>query len=94
MPAQHAKSIALTPQLDQLVEELIASGEYKSASEVMRDGLRALVERRERSAAELEEIKMRVARGVAEAKAGAYAPGAGKTAIRRAVKAGIARAKA
>ena len=91
MPAHHAKSIALTPELDRLVDELVASGEYKSASEVMRDGLRALIERRERNAAELDEIRMRIAIGLKEADRGAFADGTGEEAIRRAFEVGTTR---
>ena len=29
MPAQHAKNIALTPELESRVDELVASGSYK-----------------------------------------------------------------
>ena len=47
MPASHARNVALTPELDGFVDELIASGEYANASEVMRAGLRSLKERRE-----------------------------------------------
>ena len=57
MPAQHSKNIALTGQLEGWVDELVASGEYRSASEVVRDGLRLLKERRDRSAAELAGIR-------------------------------------
>ena len=45
MSARNAKSIALTPQWARWVDDLVASGEYQSASEVVRDGLRALAER-------------------------------------------------
>lgn len=70
MPAQYAKSIALTPELSRLVDALVASGAYKSASEGMRDGSPALIGRRERNAAEFAEIRMRVAYGLAEADRG------------------------
>lgn len=66
MPANHARNIALTPQLDAYVDELVASGEYTSASEVLRDGLRVLKERRDRQAAELAEIQTRIATGLAQ----------------------------
>lgn len=42
MPARNSKSIALTSRWTCWVDELVASGEYQSASEVVRDGLRAL----------------------------------------------------
>jgi len=94
MPAQHAKSIALTPELDRMVDELVASGEYKSASEVLRDGLRALIERRELHAAELAAIRSRIGRSLAEADAGEFAAGSGREAVRRAFETGVQRAKA
>ena len=45
MPANHARNVALTPELSNFVDEQIVSGRYASASEVMRAGLRALQER-------------------------------------------------
>ena len=47
MPASHARNVALTPELDAFIEELVASGDFANASEVMRAGLRSLKERRE-----------------------------------------------
>ena len=46
MPASHARNVALTPELNAFVDELVASGNYANASEVMRAGLRALKDRR------------------------------------------------
>ena len=60
------------------------AGEYSSASEVMRDGLRALQERREQHAAELAEIQARIARSLDQADRGEFAEGSGEEAIRRA----------
>lgn len=84
MPAQHAKSIALTPELNQWIDELVARGEYKSASEVMRDGLRALQNRRKVQELELEEIRARIALSLKQANAGNFASGSGKESIHRA----------
>ena len=84
MPAQYAKSIALTPEWDQWVNDLVANGEYKSASEVMRDGLRALQHSRELQQLELEEIRARIAVSLDQAKAGNFASGSGQEAINRA----------
>ena len=92
MPAQHSKNIALTDQLEGWVDDLVASGEYKSASEVVRDGLRLLKERRDRSAAELAEIRDRVRRGTDQADRGELADGTGEDAVRRAVETGLKRA--
>lgn len=84
MPSLNAKNIALTPQLMSWVDELVQTGEYSSASEVMRDGLRALQERRERHAAELAEIRARIAKSLDQADRGEFAEGSGEEAICRA----------
>lgn len=84
MPARNAKSIALTPEWGQWVDDLVASGDYQSASEVVREGLRALRDSRERHAAELAEIQTRLRLALAEADAGELAEGSGEAAIRRA----------
>lgn len=84
VPSRNAKNIALTPELMGWVDELVQTGEYSSASEVMRDGLRALQERRERHAAELAEIQARIAKSLDQADRGEFADGSGEDAIRRA----------
>ena len=45
MPSSHARNIALTPELNAYVDDLVSSGAYANASEVMRAGLRALKDR-------------------------------------------------
>ena len=55
MPASHARNVALTPELSAFVDELVASGHYANASEVMRAGLRALKQRQS-----LDEISDRI----------------------------------
>ncbi len=42
MAAKNARNVALTEEQDSLVERLVKSGRYASASEVVRDGLRLL----------------------------------------------------
>ncbi len=84
MPAQYAKSIALTQEWDLWVNELVSKGEYKSASEVMRDGLRALQLKREQNQLELSEIRARIAVSLKQADAGNFAKGSGSDAIHRA----------
>ena len=49
MPTRHPLTISLTPELAHLVASKVASGLYGSASEVIRAGLRFLVEERGRS---------------------------------------------
>ena len=84
MSARNAKSIALTPQWARWVDDLVASGEYQSASEVVRDGLRALHDDRERREAELAEIRARLKLALKETDAGALAEGSGEAAVKRA----------
>jgi len=84
MPALYAKSIALTPELDQWINELVSIGEYKSASEVMRDGLRALQHRREQHQLELEEIRARISVSLNQANTDEFAEGTGRDAVNRA----------
>ena len=45
MPSKHARNIALTPELDAFVSQLLESGTYSNASEVVRAGLRELERR-------------------------------------------------
>jgi putative addiction module CopG family antidote len=44
MPAKRTIEVTLPEDLDRLVREKVASGAYRSESEVIRDGLRALQE--------------------------------------------------
>lgn len=42
MPAKNGRNVALTDEQNALVDRLVRSGRYASASEVVRDGLRLL----------------------------------------------------
>jgi len=84
MPAKHTKSIALTSEWEQWVNELVVNGEYKSASEVMRAGLRTLKHKRDLQKMELEEIRLRIANSINQAEANNFAVGSGEEAIKRA----------
>lgn len=86
MPAKNTKSIALTAHWGQWIDELVESGEYQSASEVVRDGLRALRDEHEHHAAQLAEIRARIGRSLDEADARIYAQGSGEAAVRRALQ--------
>ncbi|HET7267439.1 MAG TPA: type II toxin-antitoxin system ParD family antitoxin [Oleiagrimonas sp.] len=53
------RNVVLTPQQSSLVDQLVSSGRYQNASEVLRDGVR-LVEQREKGyAMHLESLRGR-----------------------------------
>lgn len=54
-------NVSLTPQLEAMVRERVASGRYSNASEVVRDALRQMEEREQRLA------ELRAALTIAEA---------------------------
>ena len=63
-------NVSLTPQQETRVRERVASGEYVSASEVVRAALRLLDQQDELRKLKLEELRKEVMIGVAQAKAG------------------------
>lgn len=66
------RNVVLTDQQSSLVDQLVSSGHYQNASEVLRDGLR-LVEQREKGyATRLEALREAVTAGVADMDAGRY----------------------
>jgi antitoxin ParD1/3/4 len=60
------RNISLTRQLDDYVEERVASGAYQNASEVVRAGLRALSRDEAEHALKLEQLKATIQIGVDE----------------------------
>jgi antitoxin ParD1/3/4 len=78
------RNIVLTDNQDRLVGSLVESGRYKSASEVMREGLRLLEDDVERRKAELEDIRSGVLDGIRRAEAGDFAEGSAEEAVKRA----------
>ena len=65
-------NVSLTPELEKLVNEKVASGLYTSASEVVRDGLRLLRERDEIKQSQLKELRRDLSAGAREIKQGNY----------------------
>jgi len=66
------RNISLTDQQDILVDELVNRGEYQSASEVFRESLRLLEERRAIHAAKLAALREAVQVGWDDLDAGRY----------------------
>lgn len=57
-------NISLTAELEQMVQEKVASGMYSSASEVIREGLRLLKERDMLQAMKLQELRTEIRNGI------------------------------
>ena len=66
MTARTTLNVSLTPELEQFVQDRVASGRYQTASEVVREGLR-LLENQERDRVDFEAFKA----GLREASAAA-----------------------
>jgi antitoxin ParD1/3/4 len=58
------RNVNLTKQLDEFVEQKVATGEFQNASEVVRAGLRLLSERDEDRAAKIEALKSAIQVGL------------------------------
>lgn len=63
-------NVSLTPELERLVSEKVASGMYHSASEVVREALRLLHERDELRCVHLRQLRREVARGLEQLRTG------------------------
>ena len=65
-------NVSLTPQLEELVKDKVASGRYHSASEVVREALRLLEEQEEVQKIRREALKRDIMVGMADLDAGRY----------------------
>jgi antitoxin ParD1/3/4 len=59
-----ATSYSIGKHFEGLIESLIESGRYSTASEVMRDGLRMIEEREERRKAKLDALRAEIQKGL------------------------------
>jgi antitoxin ParD1/3/4 len=64
-------NVSLTPELEDLIRRKLASGMYKNAAEVVREGLRLLAEEDEWKA----EVRRKIAAGMAQLRAGEVVDG-------------------
>lgn len=67
-------NVSLTAQLESWIHCKVKEGLYKSASEVVRDGLRLLVERDEQRQRMIEELRRELTLGIEQLDRGASRP--------------------
>ncbi len=65
-------NVSLTPQLEKLVQEKVASGRYNSASEVVREALRLFEDKERLRRLRFEKLKKQVAAGLEALDQGEY----------------------
>ena len=87
-------NVSLTPQLEDLVQQKVATGLYGSASEVMREALRLLEERDRVHALRLEELRGEIRKGIESGAATPLDMGAIKARGRQRLAAAKGKAKA
>ncbi len=66
------RNVVLTEHHEKIISELLASGRYQNASEVLREGLRLVEERDARDAAKLEILRQTARAGFADFDAGRF----------------------
>jgi antitoxin ParD1/3/4 len=75
MAVRTSLNVSLTPELEQFVQQRVASGRYQTASEVVREGLRLLeLQERDREAA-YQALRAKLERGAGQAERGEVADG-------------------
>jgi len=70
MPVRTSLNVSLTPELEQFVQQRVASGRYQTASEVVREGLRLLEQQERDRDAAFAELKTKLRRAAAQAERG------------------------
>ena len=66
------RNISLTPKQDAFIDEMLKAGEYRNASEAVRDAIRALQQRRAEEALKLDKLRLSIKQGVAALDRGDY----------------------
>jgi antitoxin ParD1/3/4 len=66
------RNISLTPEQDVFIEEMLETGEYRNASEAVRDAIRALQQRRAEDALRLDRLRLSIKQGIAALDRGDY----------------------
>ncbi|ADP72058.1 addiction module antidote protein, CC2985 family [Rhodomicrobium vannielii ATCC 17100] len=66
------RNVSLTPEQDAFIDEVLEKGEYRNASEAMRDAIRALQQRRALESLKLDKLRLSIQAGVAALERGEY----------------------
>lgn len=66
------RNISLTPEQDAFIDEMLSKGEYRNASEAVRDALHALRQRRDEEALKLDKLRGSIEQGIAALERGEY----------------------
>lgn len=66
------RNVSLTPEQDAFMDEVLEKGEYRNASEALRDAIRALQQRRAEAALKLDRLRLAIEQGVAALERGDY----------------------
>jgi antitoxin ParD1/3/4 len=66
------RNVVLTPHQDQVIHDLVQSGRYQNASEVMREGLRLLEQRVAEDAAKIEALRQATSLGIMDLEHGRF----------------------
>jgi antitoxin ParD1/3/4 len=66
------RNISLTSEQDAFIDELLKAGEYRNASEAIRDAIRAIQQRRAEEALKLDKLRLSIKQGVAALDRGDY----------------------
>ena len=66
------RNVSLTPEQDAFIDEVLEKGEYRNASEAMRDALRMLQQRRAEDALKLQRLRIAIDEGIAALERGDY----------------------
>lgn len=66
------RNVVLTDHLEKVVTDLVVSGRYQNASEVLREGLRLLEKREAEEAAKLEALKSATSLGLMDLESGRF----------------------
>src|SRR5476651_368472 len=71
-PSMATRNVVLTDHMDQVINDLVVSGRYQNASEVMREGLRLLEQREAEELAKLEALRHATSIGLMDLEQGRF----------------------